>query len=88
MSNCIFSQPEMSVGPNFNRKTSKIQKLGPNFGRRYVWATDRNLFGVVIVFGVVVCFVECVAFFVELKRTHTHTRIEESPNGIPNNQHN
>ena len=41
MSNCIFSQPEMSVGPNFNRKTSKIQKLGPNFGRRYVWATDR-----------------------------------------------
>ena len=32
----------MPVGPNFDRKTPKIQKLGPNFERRYVWATDRT----------------------------------------------
>ena len=42
MKNCVYSQLKTSVGPNFDRKISKIRKLGPNFGRRYVRATDRN----------------------------------------------
>ena len=42
MSNCVFWQLDMSVGPKFGQKHTKIQKLGPNFGRRYVWATDRR----------------------------------------------
>ena len=43
MKDFIYSQLEMSVGPNFDPNMSKIQKLGPNFGRRYVWATDRTV---------------------------------------------
>ena len=33
----------MSIGPKFGPKNAKIRNIGPNFGRRYVWATDRTL---------------------------------------------
>ena len=31
----------MHGGKQLDPKLLKVQKLGPNFGRRYVWATDR-----------------------------------------------
>ena len=33
----------MSIGQNLGQNMSKVRKLGPNFGRRYVWATDRRV---------------------------------------------
>ena len=31
----------MSTGQKFGQNISNVRKLGPNFGRRYVWVTDR-----------------------------------------------
>ena len=42
MLNCVFWQLKMSIGQKFGQHMSKVRKLGPNFGRRYVWATDRG----------------------------------------------
>ena len=43
MPNCVFWQLEMSIGQKLGQNMSKVRKLGPNFGRRYVWATDRSV---------------------------------------------
>ena len=50
MQNCIFSKLERSGGQKNGPQISKNQKSWPNFGRRYVWATDRSCFLVFLCF--------------------------------------
>ena len=83
MNNLIFSQLERSGGPKFGTKTSNNNKPWPNFGRRYVWATDRIVIPIILIMFVMFssgCNIGfCIASHVGIVPKTSHISLNIAP---------